>query len=127
MNKEFIKAVTASGGYYAVVGMSKGKLREQKFVETLDEVEAKVTEFASKNWDIFFGLAKYGTPDERTQANAMAVKAFWLDLDCGDAKAYPTKEDAIADLGRFCKELKLPKPTIVSSGNGIHVYWQLLF
>ena len=41
MNKEFIKAVTADGGYYAVVGMSKGKLREQKFVETLDEVEAK--------------------------------------------------------------------------------------
>lgn len=125
MNKEFIKAVTADGGYYAVVGMSKGKLREQKFVETLDEVEAKVTEFASKNWDVFFGLAKYGTPDERTQANAMAVKAFWLDLDCGDSKAYLTKEDAIADLGRFCKELKLPKPTIVSSGNGIHVYWAL--
>lgn len=46
MNREFIQAVTAEGGYYAIVGMTKGKLREQIFVETLDEVEATVTDLS---------------------------------------------------------------------------------
>lgn len=125
MNRDFIKAVTADGGYYAIVGMTKGKLREQIFVETLDEVEATVADLASKNRDIFFGLAKFATPKERTRVNATHVKALWLDLDCGEGKPYEDKNEAIADLGRFCKEVKLPKPTIVGSGGGVHVYWPL--
>ena len=125
MNRQFLQAVTAEGGYYAIVGMTKGKLREQIFVETLDEVEATVADLASKNRDIFFGLAKFATPKERTRTNATQVKALWLDLDCGAGKPYETREDAIADLGRFCKELGMPKPTIVNSGGGVHVYWPL--
>ena len=80
MNREFLQAVTADGGFYAIVGMSKGKLREQLFVETLDEVETTVQSLVDKERDIFFGLAKFGTPNERTRANAVHVKAFWLDL-----------------------------------------------
>lgn len=125
MNREFIQAVTADGGYYAIVGMSKGKLREQIFVESLDEVEATVKDLAAKERDIFFGLAKFGTPKERTRANATKVKAIWLDIDCGEGKPYETKEEAVADLGRFCQDVGLPKPTIVGSGGGIHVYWPL--
>jgi len=125
MNREFLQAVTAEGGYYAIVGMTKGKLREQIFVETLDEVESTVAGLASNNRDIFFGLAKFATPKERTRANATQVKALWLDLDCGEGKPYETREDAIADLGRFCQEVKMPKPTIVNSGGGVHVYWPL--
>ena len=79
MNRQFLQAVTAEGGYYAIVGMTKGKLREQIFVETLDEVEATVADLASKNRDIFFGLAKFATPKERTRTNATQVKALWLD------------------------------------------------
>jgi hypothetical protein len=125
MNREFLQAVTADGGFYAIVGMSKGKLREQLFVETLDEVETTVQGLVEKERDIFFGLAKFGTPNERTRANAVHVKAFWLDLDCGEGKPYEDKNEAIADLGRFCKEVGLPKPTIVGSGGGVHVYWPL--
>ena len=125
MNREFLQAVTADGGHYAIVGMSKGKLREQIFVETLDEVETTVQGLVEKERDIFFGLAKFGTPNERTRANATHVKALWLDIDCGEGKPYEDKNEAIADLGRFCKEVGLPKPTIVGSGGGVHVYWPL--
>ena len=125
MNRQFLESVTADGGYYAVAGMHKGKFREQIFVETLDEVEALVNELTEKKRDIFFGLAKFGTPNERTQANAVRVKALWLDIDCGEEKHYIDRNEAIADLGRFCKELGLPRPTIVGSGGGVHVYWPL--
>ena len=125
MVKQFIQAVTADGGYYAIVGMHKGKLREQVFVETLDEVETLVNELVEKKRDVFFGLAKFGNPNERTRANATKVKAIWLDIDCGEGKPYEDKNEAIADLGRFSKEVGLPRPTLVASGGGVHVYWPL--
>lgn len=62
----------------------------------------------------------------RTHANALEAKAVYLDLDVGKADGYATQRDALIDLRRFCDETGLPKPTIVSSGHGVHVYWTLV-
>lgn len=52
-------------------------------------------------------------------------KHFWLDIDCGENKPYATQADGVAALQSFCKTLGLPKPTMVNSGRGLHVYWPL--
>ena len=58
--------------------------------------------------------------------NSHQVKAFWLDLDVGaDPRKYATQEEAAAALRQFCKAMGLPKPFVVSSGGGLHVYWPL--
>ena len=67
-----------------------------------------------------FGKPKY---KYRIQENAAAVKALWLDLDCGESKDYASQREAIVDLGRFIKAAGLPRPLIVNSGYGVHAYW----
>ena len=61
----------------------------------------------------------------RTQANAYAMRALWLDLDVGDdPKKYPSQSAAVSGLVEFCNRTGMPRPYIVNSGGGIHVYWR---
>lgn len=66
----------------------------------------------------------------RIPENWDRAKAFWIDLDCGQAKfdagdGYLTKKDAVAAITKFAKQLNWPRPMIVGSGNGVHAYWPL--
>lgn len=63
----------------------------------------------------------------RTQANAQAIRSFFLDLDVdeGDPDKFPSKAAALESLEQFCKKVGLPKPMIIDSGGGIHAYWPL--
>jgi hypothetical protein len=121
----FFSAVLASEGMYCVVGLKKGVPR-QTFVETAEEIDGVVDGLMSQGFDAYFGCAKYANPiDGRTMQNAKWFKAFWLDLDCGDAKPYDTQTTALTALRAFVDATGLPKPTIVNSGRGVHVYWTL--
>jgi hypothetical protein len=40
-------------------------------------------------------------------------------------KKYATQDEALIALKTFIKDTNLPKPTVINSGNGIHVYWIL--
>lgn len=60
----------------------------------------------------------------RKQENMAASKCSFFDLDVGsDSTKYPTQQDAMKALADFLVKTKLPVPTLVSSGGGIHVYW----
>ena len=61
----------------------------------------------------------------RFATNARALKSFFIDLDCGEGKPYPTLESGLDALRSFCKATGLPKPSILRSGRGAHVYWIL--
>lgn len=55
--------------------------------------------------------------------NAAYARAQWVDIDCGNDE-YPTQQDGVAGLVKFCKDTGLPRPNaVVNSGNGIHCYW----
>lgn len=69
-----------------------------------------------------------GAYEVRTQTNTLAAKAFFFDLDVGPSEEgkppkFETREEALSDLKDFCSQTALPKPFIVSSGGGLHVYW----
>ena len=62
----------------------------------------------------------------RRAANAVALKAIWLDIDCNKEppKGYRCKEDGLKALREFCDATRIPYPNaIIDSGNGLHVYW----
>jgi len=61
----------------------------------------------------------------RRAANAVAVKALWIDMDVGEGpKKYPAVEDALKTIIEFRERVGLPPfSAIVFSGSGIHVYW----
>ena len=135
-NFDLLKAVQPEQGWFTVLGI-KGKTRvKQQLVATREEVDVLTQQLVSEGRNVFFSVAKFKTGDNRTKDNVGLLKAFWLDIDCGVDKAevnektgfpggYATQADGIAALRAFCHTLGLPKPIVVNSGRGLHVYWAL--
>jgi len=66
----------------------------------------------------------------RIEENWDKARAFWIDIDCGQAKfdsgaGYLTKKDAAKAIAHFSKQIGWPRPLLVDSGNGLHAYWPL--
>lgn len=122
---DLLSAVLPSEGWYCIVGLKKGGGAKQHFYNSLEEAEQGVAQLLEQDCDVYFACAKYESNTSRTQANAKYVKAFWLDIDCGENKDYPDQQSGLEALMTFCQTLKLPRPTVVNSGRGLHVYWRL--
>ena len=117
-------------GYYCIGSYKKGTNPRQDFADTIEGAEKLIQSVLDEKRDVYFGVSKFITNENRKAINAGWVKAFFLDLDCGqkyadEKKGYLTQTEALNELKRFCNELSLPRPNIVSSGNGIHVSWVL--
>ena len=134
-NFDLLTAVQPATGWYAVVGI-KGVDIKQYIVETREELDQTVANLVAARWNVFFGVAKFQGPGGRKKSNVQALKSFWLDIDCGPDKAatnektgrpggYIDQLSAFAALRRFCSTIGLPKPIVVNSGRGLHVYWPL--
>lgn len=83
----------------------------------LQEIDAR--EYNSEVW---FSVATFVSP-QRKADQAVCIRALYLDLDCGDGKDYDTQKEAIEALIAFKNEYGLPRPCIINSGNGVHIYW----
>ena len=122
MNPSFLEAVLPETGAYCVVGI-KDKRPKQKFVETLLEVEEAAQALDNGGVDAFFALASFDDTKQRKVDNALRLRSFFVDLDCGPKKPYPDALDAINALSAFVDAAELPRPYIVKSGSGVHAYW----
>lgn len=72
---------------------------------------------------------QYGRPVKkqyRITPNMLASRVLIFDLDVGaGADKYESQTEAYEALSRFCFAMGLSRPTVVSSGGGLHVYWRL--
>jgi hypothetical protein len=127
--KEFLALVLPplnEGEHYCSFNIDKEENRRQFLVSSIDEVLARNDEWQAKNFNAFFGMAKFGAKDQgRYATNAVSLKSFFIDLDCGEGKPYSDLEAGLIALKSFCKTTGLPKPFILKSGRGAHVYWIL--
>jgi hypothetical protein len=98
-------------------------------IQAGSDAVASVQVFMAIATDVYFAVAEYLTPENRTANNAAGAWALWLDLDVSPEKAasgkgYSTIEEAQAALEEFCETARIPGPThLVASGSGLHVYW----
>ena len=136
MTFDLLSAVQPSSGWFAIVGIKDGSNVRQELVETREEADTVAQRFLKQERNVFFGVAKFKSDAGRTKDNVQALKAFWLDIDCGPTKAevnpktgrpngYIDQVAGIAALKKFCLDTGLPRPILVSSGRGVHVYWPL--
>lgn len=110
------------------------------FAFTTAEAAAAQAELMAAQTNVFFATSsvlKDYTAMNKTQRDVLGVKvrggdnagrakAFWLDIDVKDRDdCYPSQQEAAAALRQFCQSMGLPKPYVVSSGGGLHVYWPL--
>ena len=134
-NIDLLDRVLPSGGWYAVLGI-KGKSVLQELVQTREEVAEYTQRYMDAGRDVYFGCSKFATDENRTKDNVLAIKSFWLDIDCGEKKAelnpktgrpdgYVDQAAGLQALKDFCNTIGLPRPVLVNSGRGIHAYWPL--
>ena len=124
--KKFLESVLGDEGYYCIFAYRLSDERKvQKFYDNLDTAIHAAHNLDAEGYDAYFALGTFDQAGSRKAPNVKQLRSFFLDLDCGPTKDYATQSEALAALRTFCKELKLPRPTIVNSGRGIHVYWPL--
>ncbi len=136
---DFLSSVLPNVGGYVIAyqGISDVKIK-QKYYKYISGLISFGEIYENEATDVWFAPATYkqgwhtvetklGTkPVLRTQANVAYTKALWLDIDVGDDKPYKTRQEASKALATFIKELGLPRPWVVGSGEcGLHLYFVL--
>ena len=121
---DFLNSVLPTQGVYCTVGIRAGAVK-QSFQQTIADVEAVGSGMDSQGVDAYFALATFKDDSGRKVENAAFLRSFFLDLDCGTGKPYADQAAAAQALSIFIADTKLPSPTLVNSGGGLHVYWPL--
>lgn len=128
--KDFLHTLWGGDPVTAFISVkpAEGKFRNIA-VSTVDAAAALALSKAAKGSDVYMSCAQFNSHDNREANNAKQANGIWLDIDCGEDKAaagkgYAKANEAMRELGEFCKATKLPRPNaIVKSGVGLHVYW----
>ena len=121
---DFLNSVLPTQGLYCTVGIRSNAVK-QSFQATIEDVEAVGSGMDSQGVDAYFALATFEDDSGRKADNAIFLRSFFLDLDCGTGKPYADQAAAAKALSIFVADTKLPSPTLVNSGGGLHVYWPL--
>ena len=122
-------------GWYCVLGLKNGRFTSQEHFKTIEEVETEADRLVAQDADAFFACGRFTTDENRDADNCGWMQSFFLDIDCGADKAAPDKHGRIKGyidqptgmqaLKDLCKAMNLPRPSVVNSGRGWHVYWAL--
>jgi hypothetical protein len=141
---DFLKAILPEEGIHYLALFKEGyKFPAHKVYADLETMAAAIEGMAgSKQLSVYHACASYQKAvieiedGEKTKRkyripeNWDRAKAFWVDIDCGQEKfdkgdGYLTKKDAVVAAYKFAATINWPKPMVVDSGNGIHLYWPL--
>jgi len=120
---DFLAVVLPSpgNGFYCAAELTKKK--EHVYAETLEELQPRVDGWDNKDYDCYFALSTFKEAGKREVANAVAIKALFIDMD-----GYETKKAAGMALAAFLTHTGLANlgtPWVMSSGGGVHAYWPL--
>ncbi len=92
---------------------------------TRERAAAYCAKAAAPGWDVYVSMAGFKADAKGHYANSVhAHQAHWIDLDCGPDKPYANALEGVTALGAFLRNHPaIPRPLMVSSGNGLHLYW----
>lgn len=122
---QFYAAVLPPAGPYCAVGIRGGQVR-QTFHATYLELEQRGAALAAAGADAYFAVCGLNPgATGRKLADVHQLQALFLDIDCGPGKGYAVAGEAAQALRGFVDRHQLPRPAVVSSGGGLHVYWPL--
>ena len=125
-SKTFLQRVLSGDGHYCLFASKLAEeKRTQKFYTSLEDLIHTATNLDQEGFDTYFALGTFKEAGSRKTLNVKELKSFFFDIDCGPSKEYVNQTEGIHALRSFAKAVGLPKPLIISSGRGIHVYWAL--
>lgn len=136
----FFKTVVPSDGFKYLIEIAKnGSMRHTAYPD-YDSMHDAAELMIEQRKPFYFACASYkeleynehGYVIGRKQSNVKWVKSLWQDFDVGKFESdgitlksisYATKADAVAAIKDLMVKTGLPRPLLVSSGNGFHAYW----
>lgn len=122
---QFLGRVLPEEGYYALVTIENGAV-DQRFFDSTTKLAKATTILDTNGYNVYYSVSSFAERGSRKQDAVLATKLLAIDIDCGENKPVSTQADGIRALRAFIRTNKLPAPSlIVSSGNGLHVYWVL--
>jgi len=95
--------------YFAVLSLREPFIRDPAKLEKAKAAGRTINDFTDRSY--------------RVNSNMAWARSFFVDLDVGKEDGYATQAVAFEALKTFCKDVGLPKPFVVCSGVGLHVYW----
>ena len=120
----FLTRVLPSQGFYASANLTDQGMRHG-YYSTVEDLAKSVASISQRGGNAYYAVSAFVQKGKRTQENVRVVKTLMLDIDCGADKPYPTWREGLAAFSAFATVLDLPKPMVVFSGNGLHIYWVL--
>lgn len=144
MEDFFGRVLPAGGGYCMLAYQLAGG--NGMYHESFGDVHAMATRatfLSAKGATVYFAVGTFrnrhdakrpnGQDWGRKGDNVEAMGSFFLDIDVGEGKGYPTTWDARQALEKFSDALGMPPNVIVESSGGeegsdstgLHVYWTL--
>lgn len=92
-------------------------------------LEAEAAKVAATPLDTYFALGSVHEAKQknvRKKPNIARLRCFWVDVDVkADGDHYRDKKEAAEAVKRFMVYNGLPRPFVVDSGYGLHVYWPM--
>jgi len=123
--RDFLLRTVGDEGQYCLFALKAGGRPKQKFYASIDALVESAEYLDSAGYDTYYATATFNEENARTVDNAKQMRSFFLDLDCGEEKPFADKTEAFHALRDFCRRLALPRPLLIDSGRGLHVYWNL--
>ena len=126
----FLKRVLPSEGLYCVASFEEGNhVPRHGYFDSVEKLAQVALALNSRGQNTYYAISTY-KEKRRKQEFVDRTKVVAIDVDCGVAKngkpkPFPNAGEGAKALVAFVKASGLPMPMIVSSGNGLHVYWIL--
>ena len=120
----FLERVLPASGYYASANLTDQGMAHGWF-SSVEDLAQSVQRISQRGGNAYYAVAAFQQKGKRSQDNARVLKTMMLDIDCGADKPYADWREGLKAFSNFAAALALPKPMIVFSGNGLHVYWVL--
>ena len=129
------------GLYCVAVLLPTGKFRHL-FLDTIDAVDRQLSLLDQAGKTVYIAQAAFhrerileaqqhnatnrtDRKKERSQNNAILLKNFFLDIDCGPKWPLKNQMEGAQALRQFVQDTGLPMPSVVNSGNGLYAHWIL--
>lgn len=122
---EFFQRVLPSEGLYCIASFDKTHpAPKHGFFNSVDELAKVALALDARGNSTYYAIASF-KDKKRKQEFVSALKVIAMDVDCGTNKPYPSWKEGAVALGKFVADFGMPKPMVIHSGGGLHVYWVL--
>ena len=119
---EFLQKILPTNGII-VVAQQLEKGFKHHFLANVEDAWTKIQALDKAGHTVFVAQSSFKTNESRRKDNVKMIRSFWMDIDCGAGKPYVDQMAGVEALKAFLLATGLPRPSVVSSGNGLYAHW----